>query len=337
MQENTKNNLSVHDWIQKAKQVLEIEIDGLREVEKNINETFVLALQCLAECSGRVVVVGLGKSGLVGRKIAATLSSTGTPAFFLHPVEGAHGDMGALRKEDVVLMLSNSGETDELNAILPSLKELTGTLIGLTADKNSTMARFCDIVLLTKVPKEACPLGLAPTASTTATLALGDALAVCLIHWKSFEKNDFHRFHPSGALGRRLALPVADFMHTEKIPLLPQTVSLDEALQVLDKGGLGTVLFYDEDKKLSGILTDGDIRRLVCSGRIVSGVLASEVMTVSPAYSLAQESSACVLDRMEKYLITVLPVVDEGLHVVGLVHLHDMLGKGDLKFSGMHK
>ncbi len=331
---SVKKTASEQDWIRIASEVLDIEIEGLRAVRHNLDVSFVQALRCMAECKGRVVVTGLGKSGLVGRKIAATLSSTGTPAFFLHPVEGAHGDMGALRKEDVVLALSNSGETDELNAILPSLKDLTGVLIGLTAGLTSTLAGFCDIVLSTKVPKEACPLGLAPTASTTATLALGDALAVCLIQWKSFVENDFRRFHPAGALGRRLTRPVADFMHRDSLPLLPENVLFDEALRVLDAGGLGTVLFHNEAGKLCGILTDGDIRRLLCSGRIGPDVRASDVMTTSPAYARAEDSSALVLDRMEKRLITALPVVDGQMHVIGLVHLHDMLGKGDLSFSG---
>lgn len=188
-------------WLNRAKAVLDTEIQGLAAVRDKLDASFVRALEMLAGCTGRVVVTGLGKSGLVGRKIAATFSSTGTPAFFLHPVEGAHGDLGMIRREDMVLAISNSGETDELNNILPSLKSLSGGLVALTGGLASTMARLADVVIDTGVPREACPLGVAPTASTTAALAVGDALAVCLIDWKAFALEDFQRFHPGGALG----------------------------------------------------------------------------------------------------------------------------------------
>ena len=188
-----------------AREVLDIEIQGIEAVKAQLDESFSRALALFASCSGRVVITGLGKSGLVARKIAATLSSTGTPSFFLHPVEGAHGDLGMIRKEDVVLAISNSGETDELNAILPALKVQGVAVVGVTRDPGSSLGRMSDIVLTVKVPREACPMGLAPTASTTACLALGDALAVCLMRIKDFGREDFHRFHPGGSLGKRLA------------------------------------------------------------------------------------------------------------------------------------
>src|SRR6056297_1590871 len=252
------------DWLALARQVLDIEIQGIREVEGNLGQEFVRALETLASCSGRVVVTGLGKSGLVGRKIAATLSSTGTPAYFLHPVEGIHGDLGMIREGDVVLALSNSGETDELNNILPTLQSLGTKIISLTGNLHSTMAALSDIIICTSVSREACTLGLAPTASTTATLALGDALAVGLIEWNSFGKDDFRKYHPGGELGRRLSLTIDELMHTGNVPTVQSGFSLKTALDVLDQGGLGTVVVLGQRQELVGILTDGDVRRLLC-------------------------------------------------------------------------
>lgn len=212
----------------------------------------VLALGLLAACTGRVVVTGIGKSGLVGRKLAATFSSTGTPAFFLHPVEGAHGDLGSLRKDDVIIAISNSGETAELNAILPALKSLGTSLIAMTGREDSTLGRLADVTLHSGVPREACPHGLAPTASTTAVLALGDALAVCLMQLKSFTEKDFLRYHPGGSLGQRLKLNVSEVMRTEGLPQLSETSLLSEALRQLDQGKLGAVLLLDGEHRISG-------------------------------------------------------------------------------------
>ena len=214
-----------------AQDVLATEIAGLAAVRERLasptpeKTPLVLALRLLAACAGRVVVTGIGKSGLVGRKLAATFSSTGTPAFFLHPVEGAHGDLGSLRRDDVIIAISNSGETAELNAILPALKSLGASLIAMTGREDSTLGRLADVTLNSGVPREACPHGLAPTASTTAVLALGDALAVCLMHLKSFTEKDFLRYHPGGSLGQRLRLKVSEVMRTEGLPLLPETIS----------------------------------------------------------------------------------------------------------------
>ncbi|CCH48135.1 KpsF/GutQ family sugar-phosphate isomerase [Pseudodesulfovibrio piezophilus] len=322
------------DWVNIAREVLDTEIEGLEAVKGQLSETFATAVTAMAGCSGRVVVTGVGKSGLVGRKIAATLSSTGTPSFFLHPVEGAHGDMGMLRDEDVILAISNSGGTDELNAILPTLKSLGVTIICMTAHTTSDMARLSDIVIEVAVPREACLIGLAPTSSTTAQLAVGDALAVCLMEWKSFGRDDFKKFHPGGSLGQRLASSVDQLMHCEGLPVVGSDASLHSALEVLNSGGLGLVAIVDDETVLKGVLSDGDVRREVCCGPFDVTRPIGEVMTLSPKRANVGESSALVLDVMEQNQITVLPVVNDDGVLVGMVHLHDLLGKGALRFSG---
>lgn len=321
------------DWLAKAREVLDIEARGLSAVRDRLDGSFVRALELMAGCTGRVVVTGLGKSGLVGRKIAATLSSTGTPAFFLHPVEGAHGDLGMIRREDIILAISNSGETDELNNILPSLASLAGGIIALTGGAGSTMARLSDVVIDTSVPCEACPLGVAPTASTTATLAVGDALAVCLIEWKSFALDDFRRFHPGGALGQRLSQRVEELMRSTQLPVVPGGASLGQALEVLNAGRLGCVCVLEGTGRLLGILTDGDVRRLVCAGKLDMNAVVDSVMNPSPLHAGPGQQAAEVLDVMESRAITVLPVVDATRALIGMVHMHDVLGHGRVKFS----
>lgn len=321
------------DWLAEARRVLEIEAQGLHAVRQRLDESFVQALNILAQCPGRVVVCGLGKSGLVGRKIAATLSSTGTAAFFLHPVEGAHGDLGMIRQDDVVLAISYSGETDELNSILPSLKSLAGNVLGLTGGTDSTMARLCDVIIDTSVPCEACPLGVAPTASTTATLAVGDALAVCLLERKAFALDDFRRFHPGGALGQRLALRIHALMRTTNLPVTTTQSPLGAALDVLNQGGLGCVCLVGANDKLQGILTDGDIRRLVCAGRLDRDRPVEAVMNPTPLSAKPEQQAAQVLDLMETKAITILPVVNDDEQLVGMIHLHDVLGQGRVKFA----
>lgn len=322
------------DWIELAREVLQVEIEGLNTVSSKLDAAFVDALALMAECTGRVVICGVGKSGLVGRKIAATLSSTGTPSFFMHPVEGAHGDMGMLRDEDVVLAISNSGETAELNAILPSLRSIGTAIISMTGNPQSNMAKQSDVVLNTSVPREACTLDLAPTASTTATLALGDALAVCLINWKSFTADDFKKFHPGGALGQRLSCKTSELMHTESLPATSDASSLGSALHVLDEGAIGTVALTDGSKRLTGILTDGDLRRIICTGEFSVDRPVFEVMTRTPRFATPNQPAAEVLDLMEAKAITVLPIVDEEHRLIGMIHLHDLLGKGGIKFAG---
>ncbi len=321
------------DWLALGREVMDVEIAGLAAVRDDLGQGFLDALETLACCSGRVVVIGLGKSGLVGRKIAATFSSTGSPAFFLHPVEGAHGDLGMIRPEDVALAISNSGETDELNAILPALRSLGVRIVAVTRDERSSLAGLSDIVIKVAVPKEACPLGLAPTASTTAALAVGDALAVGLIHWKRFDACAFRRCHPGGTLGQRLRLLIQDVMHRDNLPVVRSGVSLAHALNVLNTGGLGTVAIIDELGRLKGILTDGDVRRLVCHNRLNTENDVDTAMTVSPRSVLPGQTAALALDVMESAAITVLPVVGTDGLLCGMVHLHDLLGKGGVTFS----
>ncbi|MFO7878312.1 MAG: KpsF/GutQ family sugar-phosphate isomerase [Desulfovermiculus sp.] len=323
------------DWLELAKEVLNTEILGLEQVRDKLGPEFEQALNILAACQGRVVVTGLGKSGLVGRKIAATLSSTGTPATFLHPVEGAHGDLGMIRPGDVVLAISNSGETDELNVIIPALLSLGAQLIGLTGNCESSMGRLCHVALCTQVPREACTLGLAPTASTTATLALGDALAVALIEWKAFGREDFQRYHPGGDLGRQLSMDIRSLMHTTNVPAVNTQTPMGRALQILDQGGLGSVVVVDHAQRLKGILTDGDVRRMICRTQYSLDQPIQDYMTREPKYVTLGQRGGQVLDMMEKGAIMVLPVVDEDMVLQGIVHMHDLLGKGRLTFNGL--
>lgn len=321
------------DWIQIAREVLDTEIQGIREIADHLNDNLNQALAMLAACQGRVLVTGVGKSGLVGRKIAATLSSTGTPAYFLHPVEGAHGDLGLIREGDVVLAISNSGETDELNIIIPTLISLGAKVIGMTGNLKSSLAEMSHVTLSTRVPKEACTLGLAPTASTTATLALGDALAVCLIEWKSFGREDFKKYHPGGDLGKQLSQEISRVMHLDNIPVVETGSCLQDALETLDQGGLGTVIVVDKNNRLTGILTDGDVRRLLCRKKFSLADQVDQYMTSRPRYASLGQRVSKVLDIMENSAITVLPVVEENLILQGVVHLHDLLGKGRLRFN----
>lgn len=323
-----------HDWIERGKEVIDIEMAGLANVRGRLGPSFAVAVDMLAACKGRVAITGIGKSGLVGRKIAATLSSTGTPAYFLHPVEGAHGDLGSVRQGDVIVAISYSGRTDELNAILPSLRSLGARVIAITSDPHSPLAELSDVVIDCAVPREACPMNLAPTSSTTAALALGDALAVCLIDCKSFTARDFRRYHPGGALGRHLSLLVADIMRTDNLPLVQDSAPLSAALDVLDKGGYGAVVLTDAQMRLTGILTDGDVRRIVCRGGPDFHQPVAANMTRAPRRAAPGMSAAELMDIMEQKAITVLPVVNDDLTVVGIVHMHDLLGKGRIKFAG---
>lgn len=320
-------------WTALGREVLHIEQEGLEAVACRLDASFADALHLLADCRGRVVVTGIGKSGLVGRKLAATFSSTGTPSFFLHPVEGAHGDMGSLRSGDVALAISNSGETEELLAIVPTLRLLGLKLVALTGRPDSSLGRSADVTLNAGVPREACPHGLAPTASTTAVLALGDALAVCLMRLKAFSEKDFLRFHPGGSLGRRLRLSVRDVMRTSDLPCCPDVLLQREALDLLDKGRLGALVLLDAEGRISGILTDGDVRRAVCRGSFNPTEPVAGIMTVAPHCGSLDDSVAALLDIMEARAITVLPIADDGARLLGVVHMHDLLGQGSVSFS----
>ncbi|MGE4558039.1 MAG: SIS domain-containing protein [Desulfovibrionaceae bacterium] len=324
---------SPKDHVARGREVLDIEIEGLQAVRDQLGEGFSKAVEMLAACSGRVVVTGIGKSGLVGRKIAATMSSTGTPSFFLHPVEGAHGDMGMIQPADVTLAISNSGETDELNAILPVIRTLGAGIVAMTGDVSSTLARMADAVIEVRTPREACPMGMAPTASTTATLAVGDALAVRLMDLHSFKSSDFRRFHPGGVLGGRLALLVDELMHSEDLPTVSEDALLEDALRVLDERRLGLAVVTDGAGRLVGVVTDGDVRRLVRRGGLDPRACVSEMMTRNPRKATSGAKAALALDTMENHQVTVLPVVGPEDKLMGVVHMHDLLGKGRVKFG----
>ena len=320
-------------WLLKAREVLDIELEAIQAVRNDLNESFSLAMEEVSSCTGRIVLTGVGKSGLIARKMAATFSSTGSPAFFLHPVEGAHGDMGMLREEDLLICISNSGETDEVISILPSIRTLGIKVIAMTSDNASRMAALSDVVIRIKVPREACSLGLAPTSSTTAALAVGDAMALCLMQNKRFGEKEFQRFHPGGFLGQRLKMNISRLMHAQNLPLADADRSLMDALEVLNHGGFGVVFLTREDKKLYGVITDGDVRRMVCANTWRPTDPAHKYMIRNPVKAGPEHSAASILDIMEEKAITVLPIVDKEETILGLVHLHDLLGKGRFKFS----
>lgn len=318
--------------IEQIKEVLVTEAQGILDFAARVDASFVQMVETVFACKGRLVIGGIGKSGLVGRKIVATLISTGTCAIFLHPVEAMHGDLGIVGGDDVFLALSNSGETEELNVLLPSIRRMGCPIVAMTGNPKSTLAREADIVVNLGMAKEACPLGLAPTTSTTVLLAAGDALAVALIHKRQFKPSDFKRFHPGGALGQRLASRVADLMMTEGLPRVQAGTSLSHVLTLMDRIALGAVLVTDGEGYLKGILTDGDLRHLVATGTFQDG-LVDVFMTPAPRSVGPEAPVYDALNLMEEYQITVLPVVDGGGLLMGMLHLHDILGKGAFKFK----
>ncbi len=321
--------------IEQAAEVIRTEADALIDLIDKIDDNFTQAVTAILESTGRVIITGIGKSGLIGRKIAATLSSTGTRAVFMHPVEAMHGDLGMTSPRDVVLAISNSGETIELNHLIPSIKAMGCTVVAFTGNPNSTLGKHADLVINTGVEKEACPLGLAPTSSTTAQLAMGDALSVVLINAKGFQSDDFKKFHPAGALGQRLSLQVSELMVTgEKVPLIPSTASIGDALAVLDTRRLGAVFVTGEENVLQGLLSDGDARHVLAKGDTDMSRPVTETMTQSPRSVATTAPAYDALNLMEKHQITVLPVTDDKGRVKGLLHLHDILGKGAFRFNG---
>ena len=316
--------------IERARRVLKIEAEAIQALADRLGPEFVQALDLLLACPGKVAVTGIGKSGIIGRKLASTLASTGTPAFFLHAAEGVHGDIGMLTENDLVLVVSNSGETEEIVRLLPVFKRLSLKLIALVGRKSSTLAKAADVALDASVQEEACPLNLAPTASTTAALALGDALALALLERRGFQAEDFARLHPSGALGRRLLLRVSDLMHTgAAIPAVPASAPLRQVIVEISGKLLGHTAVVEEGKLL-GVISDGDLRRALERDRDFLQRTAGEIMTRKPKFVLPQELAASALDKMERHAITGLLVCDdpEGLHLVGIIHLHDLLKAG---------
>ena len=288
-----------------AKEVLEIEANSILKLKKNINGEFDEAINILYSCKGRVIVTGMGKSGIIGKKIAATLSSTGTPSYFLHPAESTHGDSGIITREDVIIAISNSGETQELLNLLPLLKRFNVPIIGLTGGLNSTLAKSSDVTLDISVEREACPLNKAPTASTTATLAMGDALAVCLLEKRGFSEDDFLIFHPGGALGKGFLYSASELMITgERLPLALEDAMFTDVIELISEKKLGLAIVTDRNGIMTGVLTDGDIRRTLIKHQNVRDLRVKEVMTVNPKTILPTELAAKALHLMEKYSIT---------------------------------
>ena len=320
--------------IRKAIEVLKIEADGIINLVDRIDDNFSEMIEQVCNSSGRLIISGIGKSGIVGRKIVATLNSTGTRSLFLHPVEALHGDLGQVCRDDIFIALSNSGETDELCILLPSIRKIGCKIIAFTGSKKSSLAIQSDIVIDVGVECEACPLGLAPTASTTAMLAMGDALAVVLLEKKDFKSSDFKMIHPGGTLGQRLACKVEDLMLTgQDLPQVCEGTAMQAAVNVIDRGRLGTTLVTDSQHKLTGIITDGDIRRLVASGKPFAKLRVEDVMTQNPQTITKNFPAFDALNIMEKHQITVLPIVNPEGVVLGILHLHDILGKGEFKFN----
>lgn len=319
------------DIIEEAKRVLRVEAQSIIDLAERIDDNLLRAVELLYHCKGKVVVMGMGKSGLIGRKIASTFASTGTPAFFLHPAEGLNGDFGMLAKDDVVIAISNSGEAREILEALPLIKRYGNPLIALTGNLNSTLAKAGDVCLNIHVKEEACPLGLAPTASTTATLALGDALAIALMQMKGFREKDFAMLHPGGTLGKRLLLKVEDLMHVGRaLPMVLENTLMRDAIFEITSKRLGVTGVCNPDGQLVGVITDGDLRRALERYRDLFDRKASEVMTRNPKWIEKDALAAKAVQRMEEYSITSLFVFNQaGDRVpVGIIHLHDLLKAG---------
>ncbi len=309
--------------------VLETEIAAVSALQDHLGKTFVAACQLVHDCGGRVVVTGMGKSGHIGKKIAATLASTGTPSFFLHPAEASHGDIGMITREDAVIAISNSGETAELITILPVIKRLGVPMIAMTGKLHSTLAKAATVVLDVSVPAEACPHNLAPTASTTATLAMGDALAVAVLEARGFSEQDFARSHPGGALGRRLLLHVEDVMRTgEQLPIVAPEATLRDGLLEISRKGLGMTAIVDQHQRLLGIYTDGDLRRTLDQPTDLRSTLMRDVMTTDPKTIRARVLAAEAVQLIETLRITQLLVVDDQQRLVGALNVHDLLRAG---------
>lgn len=317
------------DFIQSGKRVIDIETAATRALLERIDGEFQRACEILIQCKGRVIVTGMGKSGHIGNKIAATLASTGTPSFFVHPGEASHGDLGMITGEDAVIAISNSGKTEEIVNIVPLIKRKGAALISMAGDPKSPLATQSDVHLDISVQEEACPLGLAPTASTTATLVMGDAIAVALLEARGFTADDFALSHPGGSLGRRLLLLVENIMHSgDKIPLTPQGTSISNALLEMSNKGLGMTGIVDGQGKLIGVFTDGDLRRMLDQGLDTKTTPIDQVMTRNPKTIAPHILAVEALNQMEKSKITALMVVDDNNQPLGALNMHDLLRAG---------
>jgi len=312
-----------------GKEVIRIEADSVKNLYGKIDEGFAKAVDLIMKSEGRVVLTGVGKSGLIARKIVATMNSTGTPAIYLHPTDALHGDLGMVRKEDVVILLSKSGATEELQMLIPMLKRLKVTLIGMLGDVHSKMAKQMDVLLDVEVLEEACPYDLAPTASTTASLVMGDALAVALLKLRGFTEQDFAMLHPGGSLGKRLSLKISEIMITgDAIPVVHENTSFKDSILEITTKRLGVTCVVNDSGKLLGVITDGDLRRLLERSTDLSGLVAKEMMTDNPKRMKPGQLASYALQQMESYKITCLPVTDKSDKPVGIIHLHDLVNLG---------
>ena len=317
------------DLIEIVKKELNLEAEAINKIAERIDENIIKAIDILYNCKGKVVVTGMGKTGIIARKIAATLSSTGTTSIFLHAAEGIHGDLGILQKDDVVIAVSTSGNTQELISIIPFIKFMKIPIISITGNKQSQLAKNSDVVIDCYVPKEYEPFGLVPTASTTVTLAIGDAIAVALLKKRDFKETDFAKFHPGGTIGKKLIYKVDDLMHTgDKNPIVNNNVKMDKVILEMTSKGLGCTNVIDENGKLVGIVTDGDLRRFLAKGITDLNVLVLEAMTVNPKSVNPETLAVDALNLMEENKITMLPVVDKENIPVGMLHMHDLIDAG---------
>ncbi|RRS32314.1 MAG: hypothetical protein P794_01555 [Epsilonproteobacteria bacterium (ex Lamellibrachia satsuma)] len=317
------------DLINIAKETFHIEADALYKMAERLDQNFLDAIELIMHTKGKLIITGVGKSGLVGAKMAATFASTGTSSFFLHPTEALHGDLGMIGKEDTVLAISSSGESEELTKILPHIKRFEIPLIGFTGNKNSSLAHYADVFLDISVEKEACPLNIAPTTSTTLTMALGDALAVALMKERGFKKEDFASFHPGGSLGKKLFIKIKDLMRTESLPIIDTKTTLRDAIVKMSEGKLGTVLIVDESNKLTALLSDGDLRRALMKKGFSLDQLAIDYACKNPKSHHNTELLASeALEIIENDRIQLLPLTDDSGKILGVLHIHDLINAG---------
>jgi arabinose-5-phosphate isomerase len=335
--ENSKAKIKSHqtkvqilsEIIETGKEVIRIEAEAVKNLYDKIDANFAKAVELIMKSEGRVVLTGVGKSGLIARKIVATLNSTGTPAIYLHPTDALHGDLGMVRREDVVILLSKSGATEELQMLIPMLKRLRVPLIGILGAVKSRMSKQMDVVLDVEVLEEACPYDLAPTASTTASLVMGDAISVALLRRRGFTEQDFAMLHPGGSLGKRLSLKISEIMITdEAIPIVTRNTSFKDSILEITSKRLGVTCVVDDDGILIGVITDGDLRRLLERETNLSELVAFEMMTENPKSMKPGQLASYALQRMESYKITCLPVTDKDEKPVGIIHLHDLVNLG---------
>jgi len=312
-----------------AQETFQIEADALLRASARLDQNFLDAITLILNTKGKLIIAGVGKSGLVGAKLAATFASTGTSSFFLHPTEALHGDLGMISKGDTLLAISSSGESEEMTKILPHIKRFNIPLIGLTGDKNSSLGSYADVVLDISVEKEACPLGIAPTTSTTLTMALGDALAIALMHHKGFKKEDFASFHPGGSLGKKLFVRIKDLMRTDNLPIISIETSLRDAIVIMSQGKLGHILIVDINEKFTALLSDGDLRRALMKEDFSLNELAINYANQSPtSYFNTELLASEALEIIEEGKIQLLPITTEEKKIIGVLHIHDLINAG---------